>query len=162
MTPAPPPTEPASGPALEPGALSISADEAARAVALRRMSRLATGLLLLMCGLYCLAIALMGRYPALAYLRAFSEAAMVGALADWFAVTALFRRPLGLPIPHTALVREKKGRIGESLGRFVEHNFLSSAALAPSHRPNTAMRRHAGLARSRALPAACRQGPMAV
>src|SRR5687768_6454012 len=54
-----------------------------------------------------------------------AEAAMVGGLADWFAVTALFRRPLGLPIPHTAIVPTRKDRIGRSLGTFVQRNFLS-------------------------------------
>jgi len=57
--------------------------------------------------------------------RAASEAGMVGALADWFAVTALFRHPLGLPIPHTAIIRKKKDQLGESLGNFVRTNFLS-------------------------------------
>lgn len=62
--------------------------------------------------------------------RAMTEAALVGGIADWFAVTALFRRPLGLPIPHTALVPRQKARIGEGLGRFVETNFLAPEALA--------------------------------
>lgn len=64
-------------------------------------------------------------HPSIGYLRAFAEAAVVGALADWFAVTALFRQPLGLPIPHTAIVPRNKERIGASLGRFVELNFAS-------------------------------------
>jgi uncharacterized membrane-anchored protein YjiN (DUF445 family) len=62
-------------------------------------------------------------------LRAFSEAAMVGALADWFAVTALFRRPLGLPIPHTGIIPANKSRIGKSLGLFVQTNFLTEEVL---------------------------------
>jgi len=66
-------------------------------------------------------------------LRAFSEAAMVGALADWFAVTALFRHPLGLPIPHTAIVPKNKDRIGRSLGLFIERNFLGSDTLSAQH-----------------------------
>ncbi len=61
----------------------------------------------------------------ISYVRATAEAAMVGALADWFAVTALFRRPLGLPIPHTAIIPTKKDLIGESLGDFVGENFLA-------------------------------------
>ena len=65
------------------------------------------------------------RYPALAWLRAFAEAATVGAVADWFAVVALFRRPLGLPIAHTAIIPRNKDRIGRSLGQFVEQNFLT-------------------------------------
>src|SRR6476646_9690095 len=60
------------------------------------------------------------------YVRAAAEAAMVGALADWFAVTALFRRPLGLPIPHTAIIPNRKDEIGRTLGEFIETNFLSA------------------------------------
>ncbi|RJQ78075.1 DUF445 domain-containing protein [Pseudonocardiaceae bacterium YIM PH 21723] len=63
------------------------------------------------------------------YVRAAAEAGMVGALADWFAVTALFRRPLGLPIPHTAIIPTRKDTIGESLGEFVGANFLSEAVI---------------------------------
>ena len=59
------------------------------------------------------------------YVRAASEAGMVGALADWFAVTALFRHPLGIPIPHTALIRKKKDDIGDQLGGFIEENFMT-------------------------------------
>src|SRR5438128_1444209 len=59
------------------------------------------------------------------FVQAASEAAMVGGLADWFAVTALFRHPLGLPIPHTAIIPRKKDQIGESLGDFIEQNFLT-------------------------------------
>ena len=59
------------------------------------------------------------------YVRAAAEAGMIGALADWFAVTALFKHPLGLPIPHTAIIRKKKDQLGESLGTFVRENFLS-------------------------------------
>lgn len=62
-------------------------------------------------------------------LRAFSEAALVGALADWFAVTALFRHPLGIPIPHTAIVPTNQARIGKNLGTFIETNFLSPDVL---------------------------------
>lgn len=64
------------------------------------------------------------------YVRAASEAGMVGALADWFAVTALFRHPLGLPIPHTAIIRKKKDQLGTSLGDFVRTNFLSPDTVA--------------------------------
>src|SRR3954468_22683343 len=63
-------------------------------------------------------------------LRATAEAAMVGGVADWFAVTALFRHPLGLPIPHTAIVAQRKDRIGRSLGNFVGNNFLSRDVIA--------------------------------
>jgi uncharacterized membrane-anchored protein YjiN (DUF445 family) len=64
------------------------------------------------------------------YVRAAAEAGMVGALADWFAVTALFTHPLGLPIPHTAIIKRKKDQLGESLGSFVRENFLSPEVVA--------------------------------
>jgi uncharacterized membrane-anchored protein YjiN (DUF445 family) len=70
-------------------------------------------------------------YPWLAYVRAFGEAGMIGALADWFAVVALFRHPLGIPIPHTAIIPANKDRIGTSLGRFVATNFLTTETLSP-------------------------------
>ena len=89
------------------------------------MQRLATGMLITMLAVLVLANVFLSLHPSVGYLRAFAEAAVVGALADWFAVTALFRQPLGLPIPHTAIVPRNKERIGEALGRFVEHNFAS-------------------------------------
>ncbi|MFB9386395.1 DUF445 domain-containing protein [Pseudonocardia petroleophila] len=102
-------------------------DPATKARDLRKMKSLATGLLLL-----ATVIFLASRWwesadgPVwIAYVRATAEAAMVGALADWFAVTALFRRPLGLPIPHTAIIPTKKDMIGDSLGDFVGENFLA-------------------------------------
>ena len=61
---------------------------------------------------------------------AFAEAAMVGGLADWFAVTALFRRPLGLPIPHTAIIPENKDRIADTMAQFLRENFLTPAVVA--------------------------------
>jgi uncharacterized membrane-anchored protein YjiN (DUF445 family) len=92
---------------------------------LRRMRTIATMLLVLMAAIYLA----MRRAPAnwlwAPYLSAFAEAGMVGACADWFAVVALFRRPLGLPIPHTAVVPENKRRIGAAMGRFITNNFLS-------------------------------------
>lgn len=89
----------------------------------------ATILLLAMAGVFVTCHLLLGVYPQLAPVRAFSEAALVGALADWFAVTALFRHPLGIPIPHTAIVPQNKSRIGRSLGMFVQRNFLTEKAL---------------------------------
>src|SRR5579872_2947018 len=89
------------------------------------MKVVATGLLLVMAGLFFAARALEHQYPWLGYLKSFAEAAMVGGLADWFAVTALFRHPLGLPIPHTAIVAARKDRIGRTLGNFVQYNFLA-------------------------------------
>ncbi|MEU7023471.1 DUF445 domain-containing protein [Streptomyces sp. NPDC046203] len=94
----------------------------------RRMKRLATGLLLGVAAVYALATwarnAGWGGWAG--YVAAAAEAGMVGALADWFAVTALFRRPLGLPIPHTAIIPTKKDQLGASLGDFVGENFLSA------------------------------------
>src|SRR5215472_6934161 len=66
----------------------------------------------------------------LGYVQAGAEASMVGGVADWFAVTALFRRPLGLPIPHTALIVERKDQFAATLGRFVQENFLNGDVLA--------------------------------
>ena len=93
------------------------------------MQALATGLLLVMAALYVASSLALSAWPALGYVRAFAEAAVVGACADWFAVTALFRRPFGLPIPHTAIIPRAKDRIGEALGRFIVENFLSPRVL---------------------------------
>ena len=100
-----------------------------RARELRSMQMLATGLLVLMAVLFVAASLGLSRWPALAYLRAFAEAGVAGACADWFAVTALFRRPLGLPIPHTAIIPRNKDRIGAALGGFIADNFLTEAVL---------------------------------
>jgi uncharacterized membrane-anchored protein YjiN (DUF445 family) len=96
-----------------------------RRVALRGMKRLATGLLLVAAVVFAVSFALQDQVPWLAYVRAAAEGAMVGALADWFAVTALFRYPLGLRIPHTAIIPNRKDEIGATLGAFVEDEFLS-------------------------------------
>lgn len=97
---------------------------AAAPPALRRMRLVATTLLVAMAALFLVARALGGDHPAWGFVRAFAEAAMVGGLADWFAVTALFRHPLGLPIPHTAIVPRNKDRIGDTLAQFLRDNFL--------------------------------------
>jgi uncharacterized membrane-anchored protein YjiN (DUF445 family) len=94
------------------------------------MKVVATGLLLAMAALFLVTRALEADWPQLAYLKAFSEAAMVGGLADWFAVTALFRHPLGLPIPHTAIIPRNKDRIGEALAHFINENFLIPSVIA--------------------------------
>ena len=94
------------------------------------LGSLATGLLLLMLLVYLLARLYEPVHPAIGFLRAFAEASVVGALADWFAVVALFRRPLGLPLRHTAIIPRNKDRIGAALGRFVEQNFLSPELVA--------------------------------
>jgi uncharacterized membrane-anchored protein YjiN (DUF445 family) len=90
----------------------------------------ATGLLLAMAVLFAIARLLEPEYPWLSYVKAFAEAAMVGGLADWFAVTALFRHPLGLPIPHTAIIPRNKDRIGEALANFINENFLIPSVVA--------------------------------
>ncbi|MEJ7668602.1 MAG: DUF445 domain-containing protein [Casimicrobiaceae bacterium] len=97
---------------------------------LASMRRIATGLLLAMGVVFAIAHLYEPAYPTLAFVRAFAEAAMVGALADWFAVTALFRHPLGIPIPHTAILPRGKDRLGENLGKFVEQNFLAPEVVA--------------------------------
>ena len=96
----------------------------------KTMRRTATGLLVAMAGLYVLAGQYLGIHPSIGYVRAFAEAAMVGGLADWFAVTALFRRPLGLPIPHTAIIPENKDRIADTMASFLQDNFLTPAVVA--------------------------------
>ncbi|HEU4960819.1 MAG TPA: DUF445 domain-containing protein [Sphingomonas sp.] len=95
-----------------------------------RMRAVAAGLLVLMAALFFVARALEPEQPAFGYLRSFAEAAMVGGLADWFAVTALFRHPLGLPIPHTAIVPRNKDRIGDTLAAFLRANFLTPPVVA--------------------------------
>ncbi len=94
------------------------------------MQRVATALLLVAGASYAAAVAWEPRHPWLAWVRAFSEAALVGGIADWFAVTALFRHPLGLPIPHTAIVPARKERIGAALGNFVQRFFLAPEVVA--------------------------------
>jgi uncharacterized membrane-anchored protein YjiN (DUF445 family) len=96
----------------------------------RRMRTVATGLLVVMAATFILARRFEHLHPAVGYLIAFAEAAMVGGLADWFAVTALFRHPLGLPIPHTAIVPEKKDRIAETMAAFLRTNFLTPQVVA--------------------------------
>ncbi|HZF84236.1 MAG TPA: DUF445 family protein, partial [Burkholderiaceae bacterium] len=92
------------------------------------MKRVALGLLLGAAGLYIAAHWGQRAHPhaAWGWLAAFAEAAMVGAIADWFAVVALFRHPLGLPIPHTAIVPRNKARIGRNLARFICDHFLAT------------------------------------
>ncbi|MBA3525973.1 MAG: DUF445 domain-containing protein [Sphingomonas sp.] len=90
----------------------------------------ATGLLLVMAAIFLAARAFQPAYPWLGFVKAFAEAAMVGGLADWFAVTALFRHPLGLPIPHTAIIPRNKDRIGETLASFLKDNFLTPSVVA--------------------------------
>ncbi|MGH6993585.1 MAG: DUF445 domain-containing protein, partial [Caulobacteraceae bacterium] len=108
------------------GPLEAAAErERAQRARLARMRLAAGGLLLFVTCLFILSRALPRSWPWPPWLGAFSEAAMVGALADWFAVTALFRRPFGLPIPHTAIVAANKDRLGRALGAFIAGNFLT-------------------------------------
>lgn len=107
-------------------------DEAKRKQ-LRKYKAFATGLFLLMAAIFIATTLLQKNVDShwVGYVRAFSEAAMVGALADWFAVTALFRHPLALPIPHTNLIENSKERLGDNLGSFVVSNFLSPQNIRP-------------------------------
>jgi uncharacterized membrane-anchored protein YjiN (DUF445 family) len=108
-----------------PVEIPSAADDEAKSAALRRTRMFATLTLLGCFGLFLAARALETRWPALAYVAAFAEAATIGGLADWYAVVALFRRPLGLPIPHTAIIPANQDRIADNLGRFIESNFLA-------------------------------------
>src|SRR3954453_19573603 len=103
-------------------AAPLTAADAFRRTRLRRMKAVALGLLLFAAVVYVVTRDQDGFWG---FVNAGAEAAMVGALADWFAVTALFRHPLGLPIPHTALIPNRKDQLGQSLEEFVTTNFLS-------------------------------------
>lgn len=125
-----------------PMAMLSPADQG-RLRALRRMKAVALGALIFMAVVFVLAFAFQERMGWLAYVRAAAEGGMVGALADWFAVTALFRRPLGLPIPHTAIIPNRKDEIGRTLGEFIETNFLASDVVR-TKLASTAIARRAG------------------
>ncbi|WP_068596227.1 DUF445 domain-containing protein [Vaginella massiliensis] len=107
--------------------------EAEKKAQLKKHKALATGLFILMAVVYVLMVYWSQTSAAkwIGYVEAFSEAAMVGALADWFAVTALFRYPMGLKIPHTNLIEKSKNAIGENLGSFVKDNFLTAQTIRP-------------------------------
>lgn len=96
----------------------------------RRMRIIATLMLVAMAGLFALAHSQEDVHPAWGYVMAFAEAAMVGGLADWFAVTALFRHPLGIPIPHTAIIPRNKDRIADTMADFLRRNFLTPHVVA--------------------------------
>ena len=118
---------------IEPASVALppSTGSADRRVAeLRRMRAWATSLLAAMATIFVAAALLEGRWPGLGYVRAFAEASVVGACADWFAVVALFRHPFGIPIPHTAIVPRNKGRIGDAISAFVCNNFLAPSVVA--------------------------------
>jgi uncharacterized membrane-anchored protein YjiN (DUF445 family) len=110
---------------------------------LDRMKLRATGLLVFMGVVFLLTRLFEPEHPWLGYVRATAEASMVGGIADWFAITALFRHPLNLPIPHTAIISSRKDRIGRSLGNFVQNNFLSPEVLTAKLRAAQISRRAA-------------------
>jgi len=113
-----------------PGSASIAVRNAHKDRGLRQMRLVATGFLLLAVLLYAVSTFFGRLHPAMGYVAAFSEAAVVGAIADWFAVVALFRHPLHLKfIPHTAILPANKGRIAEGLAEFILQNFLSAEAI---------------------------------
>jgi uncharacterized membrane-anchored protein YjiN (DUF445 family) len=122
-TPATPPVQPWPRP-----------DDAQRQAMLDAMKRRATGLLAFAAVVFAVASYFESRYPWLGWVRATAEASLVGGLADWFAVTALFRHPLGIPIPHTAIVAKRKERIGRILGNFVQNHFLSREVIGANLR----------------------------
>jgi uncharacterized membrane-anchored protein YjiN (DUF445 family) len=112
------------------GGLGPPPDEVARQARLDRMKRLATLMLAGSLLVFIVTLLLEPTYPWLGFLRATAEAATIGGLADWFAVTALFRHPLGIPIPHTAIVPKRKDQVGRTLGGFVQRHFLSAEVVA--------------------------------
>jgi uncharacterized membrane-anchored protein YjiN (DUF445 family) len=116
-------------------------DEALRVARLASMKRWATGLLIGASVIFLITRWLEPTYPWLGIVRATAEASMIGGLADWFAVTALFKHPLGIPIPHTAIIPTRKDRVGVTLGAFVQKNFLNrDVIVAKLHSLNAAER----------------------
>ena len=103
--------------------------DAARAAELRRVKALATLVLAATLALFVVAKVLLNVHPVFGFIAAFAEAATIGGLADWYAVVALFRRPLGLPIPHTAIIQGNQNRIADALGAFIEVHFLASGPI---------------------------------
>ena len=136
---------PAAAEAAPLGSSDVFKTQAERRAELRRMRTIATMLLVLMAAIFLAMRRAPPSWVWAPYLGAFAEAGMVGACADWFAVVALFRRPLGLPIPHTAVVPENKRRIGAAMGRFITNNFLSPASpLRASRRSTSSVSRRDG------------------
>src|SRR5216684_3870874 len=121
------PTAPMSAsPVPAPGHESAAQRARGLAAARRRATALLAGVTVLF-----VAVTAAGAHGILlGYVQAGAEASMVGGVADWFAVTALFRHPLGLPIPHTALIVERKDQFAATLGQFVQENFLNADVLA--------------------------------
>src|SRR5260221_14707408 len=100
--------------------------DAARAAELRRVKALATLVLASTPAVFITAKALLHLHPAFGFVAAFAEAATIGGLPDWDAVGALFRRPLGLPVPHTAIIQANQNRISHKLGEFIEGHFFDA------------------------------------
>src|SRR5215831_20377160 len=100
--------------------------DAARAKELRRVKAMATFVLASTLALFVAAKWLLNVHPVFGFIAAFAEAATIGGLADWYAVVALFKRPLGLPIPHTAIIQGNQHRIADKLGEFIEVHFLET------------------------------------
>ncbi len=121
--------EPQSSSATGSATAAAGLSDATRLKALNRTKAIATGALVVSTGVFLAARAFQPRYPWLGYVAATAEAATIGGLADWYAVVALFKRPLGLPIPHTAIIPNNQARIAENLGRFIEQNFLDEATV---------------------------------
>ena len=107
------------------GAAAPSEADAAKLAALQRTKLIATGALVVSFAVFLLAKYFESAWPWLGFIAAMAEAATIGGLADWYAVVALFKHPLGLPIPHTAIIPENQNRIADNLGRFIEQNFLA-------------------------------------
>ncbi|HEY4987253.1 MAG TPA: DUF445 domain-containing protein [Bradyrhizobium sp.] len=103
--------------------------DTARAAELKRVKLFATLVLVATLALFAAAKALLNVHPAFGFIAAFAEAATIGGLADWYAVVALFRRPLGLPIPHTAIIQSNQHRIADALGEFIEVHFLAAGPI---------------------------------
>ncbi len=135
------PTRENIAPPAQRSALTTEPEDAERAEGLRRMRRLATGLLVLAALVFLVTHLFTDLTGVWGFVARASEAAMIGAIADWFAVTALFRHPLGLKIPHTAIIPRKKDVLGESLSNFVAVNFLKSHTVAPKLRKAEITRR---------------------
>jgi len=121
----------------------VSPTEQQRAGLLALAKRRATGLLVVVTAVFVVSTILMSRDHWLGWVQATAIASLVGGLADWFAVTALFRRPLGLPIPHTAIIAERKDRFAETLGAFVQESFLTPTAVSERLRASRAVGRTA-------------------
>jgi uncharacterized membrane-anchored protein YjiN (DUF445 family) len=110
-----------------PSSFATNPSDAIRVAELRRVKALATLVLASCLGVFIAAKALLPMHPAFGFIAAFAEAATIGGLADWYAVVALFKRPLGLPIPHTAIIQGNQQRIADRLGEFIEVHFLEAA-----------------------------------